>query len=96
MTIPDVAPGLYAIVAVSRQPNGSLGNAGVAAFEVVASDGSMAPAVVNSTALRPPADARRGSLSVVVVAGGAVAALAIGVLIGTAWTGRRISSSPDA
>lgn len=91
VTIPDAMEGLYAIVVVSRAPDGSIGSAGSAAFQVVLPEEGSAGA---SVAAPPggedrfsPAIASPLTVPLAMVAGASLVAL--GALGGAALAGRR-------
>lgn len=94
--IPAADEGLHTIVVLSRAPNGSLGNAGSAAFQVTRPGG---PAASGPDLARVPTLAAESSpsgpswlLLGVVVAVAAGALLALGVMLGASWSRRRTAS----
>lgn len=92
VTIPAADEGLHAIVVLSRAPNGSLGNASSAAFQVTKPGGSdpTAPAVPSPATLAAESSSSGPSWllfgAVLAVAAGAL--LALGVLLGASWSRR--------
>lgn len=50
VTIPEAPPGLYSIVVLERQADGSLGSTGRASFEVTGPDGQSSTAISESAA----------------------------------------------
>lgn len=89
VTIPTAAAGLYSIVVLSRAPDGSVGNAGSAAFEVTRpgdSQGAIPSAAPN------PGRAGSSSLPGMVLAMSGVVLLVLGGVVGAYLSRRRRSS----
>ena len=95
VTIPAADEGLHTIVVLSRSPNGTLGNAGTAAFQVTRPGGSdpTVPAVPSAATLTAESSSSGPSwlLFGVVLAVAAGALVALGVLLGATWSRRRAS-----
>lgn len=93
VTIPPADEGLHTIVVLSRAPNGALGNAGSAAFQVTKPGSSAAPeaGVPSRPTLTAESSPSRPSwlLLGVVLAVAAAALLALGGMVGASWTRRR-------
>jgi hypothetical protein len=87
VTIPTTETGLYSIVVLSRAPDGSVGNAGSAAFQVTR-PGDAQGAIPSAAAAPNPGRAGSSSLPGVVLAVGGVVLLVLGGLVG-AYLSRR-------
>ncbi len=87
VTVPATAPGLYAVVVLIRQPGGSIGDAGAAAFQVTGAEGSLGqdPGGWNRDARGPAAVPSRPAGAPLLLAAGAgllTLGVAVGVLLG--------------
>lgn len=93
MTIPDVPPGIYAVIGVERVPGGAVGNTARASFQVAAPKGK-----TNQGMGQPASNSREdgawGFWRVVAVALGAVALVALGSATG-AWAAIRFRPEPS-
>ena len=87
VTIPTAEAGLYSIVVLSRAPDGSVGNAGSAAFEVTR-PGDTQGAIPSAAAAPNPGRAGSSSLPGMVLALGGVVLLVLGGVVG-AYLSRR-------
>lgn len=95
IAVPDVPPGLYAVVVLMRLPDGGVGNAGSAAFDVTGEGaaGTRAPVTVATTPPAPTAsrpDPAPATSPILAMAAGA------GILALGALGGARLARRPGA
>lgn len=97
ITIPDAEEGLHAVVVLSRAPNGALGNASSAPFQVTGSGGSQSTGGIaapsGGSSVAEPASGPSWLLLAVIAGTAAGALLALGCLLGVSWTRRRSTGS---
>ena len=91
VTIPEVPPGLYSIVVIERQPDGSVGSTGRASFQVTQPDGQALPRTGDGAVRTTDASARGRSspdpVPVALISGGA--GLLLGAVGGAQLAHRR-------
>ncbi len=96
VTIPDVAPGLYAVVVLLRERDGGIGGAGAAAFQVTPAEVHALPSGNSpppAAGVNPDDHSSSGSLPPVVALAVAAGLLTLGGVGGAIFTGRQGAAS---